>query len=354
VADKHDKTHEPTPQRIKKAREEGNVFKSQEVLSATMLAVGFSVLAAGMPAAFGMLKVIASDAFISASTTPLNVLSVSALASKMGGRVLLILLPFLLTLMVTGIAVNMMQTGPLLSTKLLEPKTERLSPLKGLQRIFSAQGLFTTGKALLKILVVGPIAYFSIKSRMPEILMLHTLHIQGIIGTSTTWILVLLMQLILVLLFLSGVDFAYERWRYHENLKMSKQEVQDEQKQNEGDPQMKVRRRKAARDLVYKPRIDHAVMRADVVVTNPTHYAVALRYDPSEAPAPTVLVKGIRKRALRIKALALELGIPTIEDRPLARALYKLSGEMEMIPEELYPAVATILAELYRKQGHRF
>src|SRR5690606_37368555 len=128
----------------------------------------------------------------------------------------------------------------------------------------------------------------------------------------------------------------------------------EEAKESEGNPQVKGKRREIARKLSRGIRLDHAVLKADVVVTNPTHYAVALRYDPLEGDAPRVLVKGIRKRALRIKALARELGIPTVEDRPLARALYAAVEEDQAIPEELFPAVAALLAEIYRQQGRRF
>ena len=132
---------------------------------------------------------------------------------------------------------------------------------------------------------------------------------------------------------------------------MSFQEVKDESKQNEGNPEVKRRRMQFARELMNRPRLDHAVLQADVVVTNPTHYAVALKYDPDHSAAPLVLVKGIRKRALRIKQLALENEVPTVEDRPLARALYDSVAEMQESPEDLYPAVATLLAEIYRRRG---
>ncbi len=134
---------------------------------------------------------------------------------------------------------------------------------------------------------------------------------------------------------------------------MTKQEVQDERKQSDGDPKIKRERFKLALKLLRRPRLDHAVLKADVVITNPTHFAVALKYDSEVAPAPRVLVKGIRKRALRIKGLALENHIPVIENPPLARALYRSVPEEQEIPEDLYPAVATILAAIYRKRNRK-
>ena len=162
----------------------------------------------------------------------------------------------------------------------------------------------------------------------------------------------LFLKVILILIVITVIDFAYEKWRHKEDMKMTKQEVQDERKQTDGDPKIKRQRFKLALKLLRRPRLDHAVMKADVVVTNPTHFAVALKYDAGESPAPRVLVKGIRKRALRIKSLALENNIPVIEDPPLARALYRSVQEEQEIPEELYPAVATILAAIYRKRKH--
>ncbi|GIV59799.1 flagellar biosynthesis protein FlhB [Rhodocaloribacter litoris] len=350
MADKQDKQFDPTPQRIRKAREEGNLFRAQEMVSVLSLTTAIGLLALGLPSAFEQLKAITRRVFLASGTTTLDVETTLALVVEIGFKVLVLLLPFMLALTVTGIGANVLQSGWNFTTKPLTPKPSRISPLKGLQRIFSARGLFTTLKSFLKILIVGPVAYLNISGRLPELLMLHTLPVGDILGLASHWILVLVAQLLLVLLVLSGIDFAFEKWRYKEDLKMSKQELQDEQKEAEGDPRVKSKRRQFALKLARRTRLDHAVLKADVVVTNPTHYAVMLRYDPAEAPAPVVLAKGIRKRALRIKELARMHGVPMVEDRPLARALYHTVEESQEIPAELYPAVATILAEIYRKR----
>lgn len=351
MADKDDKQFDPTPQRLKKAREEGNVFKAQDMTSILSLTAGLSALAVGLGSAYDGLRQITQQVFLNSATTMLNVDALIALIVSVGFRVMVLLLPFMLLLMITGIGSNLMQSGWLLTTHPLIPKPERISPLKGLQRIFSSQGLFTTAKSVLKIAIVGPVAYLFISSRLPELMMLHTLSVEQILALTGKWILTLAAQLIVVLFVLSAIDYAYEKWRYKDNLKMSKQEIKDEQKQNEGDPKVKGKRRKMAFELSRRARLDHAVLKGDVVITNPTHYAVVLRYDPNEAPAPVVLAKGIRKRALRIKELAREHGIPTVENRPLARALYGSVEEQRVIPSELYPAVAAVLAEIYRQRG---
>ncbi len=348
--DKQSKTFDPTPQRIKKAREEGNVFRSQETTAVGMLVVGVSVLALGTPLGFAALKNMTAAIFLDATSSQLTSSSLPVIIRDVGAQAGLILMPFLGALFVAALAINLGQFGFNLTGKPLVPKGERISPLKGLKRIFSAQGLFNFGKALVKIAIVGPIAYITIRDHMPEILVLHTQSLPDIISTGTHWIVVLMFKLIAMLVLLSAADFAFEKWRYKRDLKMDKKEIKDEAKEQEGDPHMKGKRKERAREIARRERLDHAVLKSDVVVTNPTHYAVALRYNPEEGEAPRVVAKGIRKRALRIKELALEFGIPTVEDKPLARALYASVEERMEIPEELYPAVAALLAEIYRQR----
>lgn len=348
--DKSDKQFDPTPRRIEKAREEGNVFKSQDMTAITMLMTGSLVLAIGTPFAFRALQALFTLMF-SSVTYDLQVGTATPMLRDIALRAMVILLPFLLVLGIAAVAVNVSQSGWNLTFKSLKPKPERISPLKGLKRMFGAQGLFNVGKSLMKIVIVGPLAFVTIRNAMPEILMLPSHSLSDVLSTATRLILILLAQLIGVLLFLSMLDFAFEKWRYKRDLKMSAKEIKDEQKESEGDPMMRVRRRQRAREMAQRPRLDHAVLKADVVITNPTHYAVALQYDPAGGGAPRVLVKGIRKRALRIKELAKELAVPTVEDRPLARALYSTVPEDQEIPEDLYPAVAAILAEVYRRSG---
>ncbi|MEX0821409.1 MAG: EscU/YscU/HrcU family type III secretion system export apparatus switch protein [Rhodothermales bacterium] len=349
--DRDSKQFDPTPRRIEKAREEGNVFRSQETTAVVMLAVGVSILVVGLPYGFAGLKALTTQVFVDAADPNFSVSEIPVIMSNVGSQTILILAPFLAGLFLAAIAVSLAQSGFNLTGKPLIPKPERISPLKGLKRMFSAQGLFTFGKSLIKILVVGPISYLTIQKHMPEILVLHTREMTDILSTGTSWIIVMLFQLIAILSVLSAVDFAFEKWRYKRDLKMSKKELTDEAKEQEGDQQIKGKRREKARELAQRGRLDHAVMKSDVVVTNPTHYAVALKYDPDQSDAPVVLVKGIRKRALRIKELALEHDVPTVEDRPLARALYASVDEMDTIPEELYPAVAALLAEIYRQRN---
>jgi flagellar biosynthesis protein FlhB len=348
--DKQDKQFDPTPRRIEKAREEGNVFRSQDMTAILMLFIGASVLTIGTPFGFIALQKIFAHTFTTV-TVPLRADTATPIIRDVGMRASLIMLPYLLMLLVTGVAVNVMQTGWNLTFKPLKPKPDRISPLKGLKKIFSAQGLFNVFKSITKIAIVGPLAYITIRNAMPEILELPARALPDVFATATKLIVILLAKLIVVLLLLSVGDFAFEKWRYKRDLKMSAKEIKDEHKESEGDPHMRMRRRQSAREMARRPRLDHAILKADVVITNPTHYAVALHYDMESGGAPMVLAKGIRKRALRIKELAAEHGVPMVEDRPLARALYATVEEEQEISEDLYPAVAAILAEIYRKNG---
>ncbi len=352
-ADKQDKTYDPTPHRLQKAREEGNLLRARELVSTGSLGAAIAMMALGTPLLFSTLQRLMARVFLGATSTQLTVTSVPAIFSQLAIQVLLVLAPFFLILAATGTGLSMAQSGWNFTLKPLQPKGNRISPAKGLKRIFSKKSLFELFKSLVKIAVVGPIAYIFISDRMDEIVMLHTLPVQEIIRIAAGWIVVLLAQMLVCLAVLAGVDFFFERWHHNDQLKMSRQEVKQEMKEQEGSPELRSKRRQLAREIARRPRLDHAVLKSDVVITNPTHYAVGLRYDPTESGAPRVTIKGIRRRALRIKALAAEHGVPTVEDRPLARALYKLVPETHEIPEHLYAAVATILAEIYRKQGRQ-
>ena len=351
MSERDERTEEPTAKRLADARNQGQVFRSQEVLSVGMLLIGISIIAFGASWAVSRLADVMAGILLESGTKSLTTSSVQALAMEYGLRVVGILLPLMLTLMVAGILFNVVQSGWNFTFKTIEPQTRKISPIQGFKRIFGTQGLFQFFKSLLKIIIVGPVAYFHIRGLMREIVVLHMQPLESVFSTAGQWILLLFYKVIVILVFLSVLDFVYERWRFKQNMKMTKQEIKDERKQTEGDPKIKKERFKMALRLARRPRLDHAVLKADVVVTNPTHYAVALQYDAKVAPAPRVLVKGIRKRALRIRQLALENKTPIVENPPLARALYGSVSESQEIPEELYPAVATILAAIYRKKG---
>ncbi len=349
--DKSDKIFDPTPQKLDKARKDGNLFKSQDLSSLGLLYVSMAMIGAFLPRAFEGLKNIAERVFLASATTTVDLATVPSIIQGVGRDALMVMGPFVGVLMVSAIGIQVAQSGINFSTKPLEPKPGNISPVKGFGRIFSAKGAFNTLKAVVKIAFVGPIAYHFISGHMEEILMLSNLSLTEILTQAGGWMMGLVFRILIALTFLSVGDVAFEKWNHKRDLKMSKQDLKDESRESEGDPHVKSRRRQLAMEMKRRPRLDHAILKSDVVITNPTHFAVMLRYDPDSSPAPTVLAKGIRKKALRIKSLAREFGVPLVEDRPLARALYHTVAETGEIPADLYPAVATILAELYRKQG---
>jgi flagellar biosynthetic protein FlhB len=351
--DRADKQFDPTPQRLKKAREEGNVFRSRELASAGMLAVATLVIGVGAPGAVGVLRRMTVRVYTEAPTTVLTPRSVPQVLAEVGTDMLLVVGPLFAALLFIALGANVVQSGWTFSGKPLKPKGSRISPAEGAKRLFSTKGLFELGKALSKVVIVGPVVFFALRAWLPDILVLHAVPVEAAFGAAGGWTLGLLAQMLLALLLVSGADYAFGKWKHTQDLKMTHREVKDEGKDAEGDPQLKGKRRQIARERALGPRLDHAVMQADVVVTNPTHYAVALKYDAAEGPAPRVLVKGMRKRALRIKELAREHKVATVEDVPLARALYATVDEGAFVDESLYQAVAAVLAEVYRQRARR-
>ena len=265
-------------------------------------------------------------------------------------RLATILGPMMLIVPIMGLCANLAQVGPLFTTKTLMPKLSKLNPLSGLQKLFSARSLMELFKSLCKIAIIAFTAYLTIRSEMPTILMLgdmppiqighFVLAVSFEIFLKTCW----------VLFALAVLDFAFQKWQYNRDMMMSKEEIKEEMKQMEGDPMIKSRIRAAQRDTARK-RMMAKVPEADVVVTNPTHFAVALRYDAKQADAPMVVAKGQNLIAERIKEIAREHQIPIMEDKPLARALYKSVDVGQMIPVQFYQAVAEILSYVYRVKG---
>ncbi len=349
--DRSDKQFDPTPQRLKKAIEDGNVYRSRELASVGLLATAAGVIGLGMPAAMGILRGMTARVYTEASTVVLTPSSVPTILAQIGTDTLMVVGPLFGALFVAAFGANVIQSGWAMSSKPLKPKGSRISPVEGAKRLFSSKGLFELGKAIVKVIIVGPVVYMAVRAWLPDILSLHTVPLDVAFKAAGGWTLGLLMQMLIALVLLSGVDYAFGKWKHVQDLKMTYQEVKDETKDSEGSPEMKGKRRQIARERALRPRLDHAVLQADVVVTNPTHYAVALKYDAEDGHAPKVLVKGMRKRALRIKALAAEHSIPTVENVPLARALHASVDEGGYIDESLYQAVASVLAEVYRQRA---
>ncbi len=344
-----DKTEQPTARRREEAREEGQITRSPDLTAAFALLAGLLLLKT-----FGHDMVGTLLNLLRALGRPPGLASSDLLPwiKQVGLAAAELTLPFLGLLVVLTVAGTAAQSGLLLTWKRLTPKPERLSPVPGFKRLFSADALSRLGLGLLKMVAVAGIAYLSIAGRLGTVLSAGGLHAGGIFGLSTSVVFDLAVRLAAALLVLGIVDYLIQRWRLERQLRMTKQEVRDELKRMEGDPLIRQRRRQIQHRLAMQ-RIHAEVPRADVVVTNPTHYAVALRYDEAVMPAPRVVAKGKDLLAERIRQLAQQYGVPLVQRPPLARALYVGVEVGQEVPPAFYRAVAEVLAYVYQLTGRK-
>ena len=264
-------------------------------------------------------------------------------------------LPIATVAVISAIFANVVQTGFLFTTKPLVPNFSKIVPHFGkyFQRtLFSMEGLFNFAKSIAKMAIVGVIAFLLIQSRIHELANLQTLSVWKGFTTVASIAAQMIIISALLLLLLSIPDYLFQRWQYRESLKMTKQEVKEERKMYEGDPLIKGRLRQRMRELLSRNMAAN-VPKADVVITNPTHYAVALEWNQGGMSAPMVSAKGADEVALRIKQIALDNGVPIVENRPLARALFAETEIGDIIPEKYYQAIAVVLAHVYKLNQER-
>jgi len=345
-----DRSQEATPHRRQKAREEGHVAKSQDLDSAVLLVAGVLVL---MLSGGALTEFLARYAEEHLGGRPWLAADLSFAVSQFNLTLLELakyLLPILGLLFVAAIAVNVGQVGFLFLPSKVSFDLTRLDPLQGLRRIFSLSNLLRLAFGIFKIGVVAGVAFVALYKERQAILGLTALDVRQIAVYLTQILLWTTLKIALALLVLAILDYAYQRWRYERDLRMTPQEVREELKNLEGDPQIIARRRVVQRQLALN-RLSKAVPKADVVVTNPTELAVAIQYDPETMAAPIVVAKGAGIVAQRIRRLALEHGIPIIERKPLAQALFREVEVNHPIPQDKYAAVAEVLAYVYQLKG---
>lgn len=342
-----EKTEQPTDKKKRDARQKGQVAKSAELNSVAIL--GFGLLSLFMFSSW-MLQNI-TGAFTSnfelIPNVNLTISSARDILVQNGLRVVWTVLPMMAVIIFVGIAVNFVQVGANISVEPIMPKGEKLDVIKGIKKIFSQKSAVELAKNILKLAIVGTIGFYTIKAELGNIFILPDMTVEFIIKFCAGVAFKLGMRVALALLFLAVIDFAFQKYDFTKNLKMTKQEVKEEFKEHEGDPQIKARVKRIQREMAQK-RMIKEVETADVVLTNPTHIAVALRYDMEKDSAPTVVAKGERLIAEKIKEIAAKFGIPVIENKPLARALFEIANIGMMIPAKLYQAVAEVLAHVYK------
>ncbi len=342
-----EKTEKATPRRRQKAREKGNVAKSSElntalILLASLAALG--LLAAGMSRRLMDISRFFLSQGFSIKLNQANLYSHFVLILR---EILSLLAPLLLTVTIAGVASNLAQIGFLFTSEPLKPKLTTLNPLSGVKKLFSIKGLFELPKAVLKLIIIGIISYLTIRGETTKILLLSQVELTTTLRIMGKVALLLGLRISLAFLVLAAIDYAFQKWDYEKKLKMTKEEVKEERRQYEGDPLVKGRIRSLQRELARK-RMMQEIPKADVIITNPTTLAVALRYDPDKMSAPRVVAKGARLLAQKILELAKKHDIPIVEDKKLARILYRSVKLGEEIPVALYQAVAEVLSYIYR------
>jgi flagellar biosynthetic protein FlhB len=346
-----DKTEAPTARRRQEAREQGKIARSRDIATSALLVGSMVLLKNYGPNVIGMLYGQVSDslgpAAMSEITTENALLASSRAVIAMGAA----LAPLLVGMILLVVVADVLQVGLVFNGKRLQPNLSALNPFKGAGRIFGkGQSPIQGGIALAKMTLVAFVAYSAIHGRLPEIVMAQQLEHEQIFALAAGLVYSIGVRIGVVLLVLAIIDYAYQRYRIEQELKMSKQEVKDEMRRMDGDPKIKQRRLQMARQMM-KEQLKRDVPKADVIVTNPTHFAVALQYDSATMHAPRVVAKGQDFLALRIREIAVAHGIPILERPPLARALHKICKVGDEIPEQYYSAVAEILAYVYELSG---
>ncbi|HEY9686308.1 MAG TPA: flagellar biosynthesis protein FlhB [Coleofasciculaceae cyanobacterium] len=355
--DSGSKTEKPTPKRIQDAREKGQVSKSSDFNSAIVLIAATGAMAFVGPytlnTLYGLMQYTFSKLLSSPEALrPMTDTTFTAILSSTVHSMTWLLLPLLLTVMVLGVLSNVAQVKPLFAIQAIAPKLDKLNPLSGFKRMWSLRSVIEVVKAIIKMTVIGACGSVIISSHMGELMQIGAMEVPvawgvvlGVIGQIALWCC--------IWFFLMGlIDWRYQAWEFEKQLRMSRQDIKDERKNQEGDPMMKNRIRQMGLKLARTRQLA-AVPTADVVITNPTHFAIALKYDPDIAPAPVVVAKGKDLFAQKIKAVAKEHGVPMVENKPLARALYPVVEAEAMVPPDLFVAVAEVLAYVFAKNKGR-
>lgn len=342
-----EKTEPASPRRLEQAREEGQVPQSRELSTFLVMMMGVSVMWVIGQWVSGRIVSLVKSGLIFDSAMARDSTRMVVLLEDVLGEALLTVAPLFAMLMVAAVAAPILMGGLVFSPKALQFKFERMDPLKGLERMFSVHGLAELVKALLKAMLVGGVGAWSIWREKDHMLSLMTQPLNVSLPDFAQTVIYSAMLIVTSLALLAALDVPFQLWQYHNKLKMTKEDMRQEQKETEGDPQLKARIRNAQREMARR-RMMAEVPKADVVVTNPTHFAVALRYDAAKMGAPVVVAKGADTVAQKIRELAAEHHVPLLEAPPLARALYKHCDLDDAVPAALYSAVAEVMAYVYQ------
>jgi len=343
------RTESATPKKREEVRKKGQVARSLEINSVLNLLAVFVLLKIFGGYLFDGIKTLSVHFWKNIFLFDLNPDTINQIIFFILFRFLVIMLPVFLIVVLIGILSNIIQVGFFVTFEPLKPQIDNINPAKGFKRIFSRRAFIDIGKTAFKILIIMYILYSVVKKIINDIFVTPLMDIDSLFIFSASAVFSLAMKIIIAFLVFAIIDYVYQKWEFEESIKMTKQEVKDELKQLEGDPLIKARIRNIQREMARRRMISE-IPQADVVITNPQHIAVAIKYQENKDNAPRVVAKGINYMAQRIKQIARENGIIIVENPPVARALYKLEIGWE-IPEELFQVVAEILAFVYQAKG---
>ncbi|MBU8921013.1 MAG: flagellar biosynthesis protein FlhB [Bacteroidales bacterium] len=339
-----EKTESASPKRRREARDKGQVARSQEVNSLIILATGTMLLLGLHGHIVSGIEHIFRSSFNTSPAT-VEIANIVSIAKGLFSSFFSIVLPVFLGIIVAGLGVNLSQVGFHVTTNVLTPKLERINPLEGFKRIFSWKSVIETMKGLIKIGVISYIAYRGLRPTIDRILALSMSSSPDLIGTYLQVALIVVVRALVVMVIVAALDYAFQYWQHEKSIKMTLKEVKDELKETEGDPLVRERVRSIQREMSRR-RMMEDVKTADAVITNPTSFAIAIKYSQG-MQSPKVVAKGRKLLAEKIKKIALENGVAIVENKPLARALYKACKIGGFVPVHLFKAVAEILAYVY-------
>ena len=347
--DDQERTEQATSKRREESREKGQVARSQEVVSVGILVAGLLFFYFGGSTLLLKTMDVMTSGFREVGQVNLTPDNVTTIIINYIFKGFGILFPLLIAVLVAAILGNVLQFGFMFSSESIQPKFDKISPAKGFKRLFSIRSIVELFKGILKVCIIGGVAYLIIRNEFDHLIPLADQSAWGIFSYISGICFKILLAMTVVLVFLAALDYAYQRWEYEKGMRMTKQEIKDEYKSTEGDPMIKARIRRIQREMAQK-RMMAEVPKADVIITNPTHLAVAIKYNPGNMQAPIVVAKGADFIAEKIRDIARENDIPIIENKPLAQVLYKIVKVNSMVPEDLYRAVAEVLAFVYEQK----
>lgn len=352
MEDKHSKTEEATPKKVSDSKKKGHVPKSADFNSALSSLVFAMLLGSLGEHLFSRSLETLRASLRTGFGASLSVGEIQRLLLQSLARFSIIFLPFALLAVILGIVSNLIQVGFIFSAKPITPDFKRLNPLEGFKNIFSMKSLFTMVKSVLKLVIVSWITYQGLKEIMVQITNAGQMGIEKLYPFFFDIIKTLSLSIAKIMIVLGVVDFVVQKRDFKKNLRMTKEEIKTEYKQMEGDPKIKSARQQKQREMSRRRTLKN-VEQASVIITNPTHIAIALRYELGKDQAPMVVAKGVDYMAQKIKEKAKEKGIPIIENKPLARAMYPKVEEGSFVPVELYQAIAEILALVYQMEKNK-